>query len=157
MDTNRKMLRDFTVEELDALPVGARFVDADTFADSEGTEHDAAVHDWTYTKQTDGTWRRPYSILRRPSADFHGLWEGDPYFLDFDSSEADSTRANEWTAAANTRGVDGPESLAPIVRLAEETPDDIGDDVILVNHHFVILTVGDIRRAARFAKSLNPA
>ena len=142
-----KALRDFTVEELDALPVGARFVDRGSWCDPDdaagGEEY---AEKWAYSKREDGRWTRQglSSFFGMDTAVFLEDWRSDPYILEGDSSPS-------------TVSPDAREALAPFVRFAEETPDDIGDDVILVNHHFVSLTVGDVRRAARFAKALNPA
>ena len=143
-----KALRDFTVAELDALPVGARFVDRGSWGDPDdviGCEEYA--NNWAYSKREDGRWSR--GDLTHSGSDaalFLKDWREDPYIL-----EGESSASVERAALPDAR-----EALAPFAAMAQHySGSDFYDGYIVlqdvVRGHTV--TAGDFRRAALALRS----
>ena len=138
MDTTRKMLRDFTVEELDALPIGSAFRDIDPH--------------WPLpdaVKQTDGWCRGPDEPMLA-ACDLQAMCNIPRVYVPAHVDEAPTVAAvAEYPPVAR--------AFAPFVAFLASVPREYADDSIVVEIDGLKLTAGDFRRAARFAKSLNPA
>jgi len=133
-----KALRDFTVAELDALPVGARFVDRGSFPGVSGADRELLIVEWTLTKREDGSWSFPNNLPSKSSAMMINEWADDPYFLESSSSPTESPTPS-----------DIREALAPFSRVVRELTDAAPDDFALIEIRGVWFTAGDFRRIVR--------
>jgi hypothetical protein len=131
-----KLLRDFTIEELEALPVGARFVDPYLY-DEQRDLYDS----WTYTKQVAGEWIASGDIDHPLSAaSMLEEWVRSSYTVDDGATPFTPT-----TPPADPLR----EALQPFAQAAAHITEATPDDFALLRVGDAFLTAGDFRRAAR--------